>query len=344
MLDDLKMIHQRDSEDSLGVAEKQWEQLLLEFNIQTGITVDQIQNVVLAGMGGSALAATFVGSWPELAVPFEITRGYEVPAYVGENTLFIASSYSGNTEETLAALEDAENRQAKIAVIAGGGKLKEIAQAKDYPLFELPDVGQPRMAVFSNLTALVHLFVDVGLLEKESIQELRDTSKWLSELTSQWAPDVATANNQAKQLAQELMGKSVVIYAGPKLFPAAYKWKINVNENAKNVAWCNYFPEFNHNEFIGWSSHPTEKPYALVELRSDLEHERIGKRFEISDRLLSGKRPSPNVVEVHGDTVLKQLVWAIALGDFTTLYLALLNGLNPSPVELVEKLKIELKK
>lgn len=117
-----------------------------------------------------------------------------------------------------------------------------------------------------------------------------------------------------------------------------------MNENAKNVAWVNQYPEFNHNEFIGWSSHPTQKPYAVVEIRSNLEHERIQKRFVVTERLLSGKRPAPLAVEPQGETVLQQLLWTANLGDFTSLYLALLNGLNPTPVDLVEKLKAELNK
>jgi glucose/mannose-6-phosphate isomerase len=138
------------------------------------------------------------------------------------------------------------------------------------------------------------------------------------------------------------MGKSVVMYSGPKLFPAANKWKICFNENAKNVAWCNQFPEFNHNEFMGWTSHPTDKPYGVVELRSNLEHPRVQKRFVVTERLLSGKRPAPNVVDVQGETLIQQLLWASTLGDFVSLYVALLNGLNPTPVDLIEAFKAAL--
>jgi glucose/mannose-6-phosphate isomerase len=133
-----------------------------------------------------------------------------------------------------------------------------------------------------------------------------------------------------------------VIYAGPKLFPAAYKWKISFNENAKNVAWCSQLPEYNHNEFLGWTSHPVDKPYAVIDLRSNLEHPRVQKRFQIADKLLSGQRPAPEVVEVKGDTLVQQMLWAVALGDFVSLYTALLNGLNPTPVDLIEKLKAAL--
>jgi len=131
----------------------------------------------------------------------------------------------------------------------------------------------------------------------------------------------------------------VVVYAGPKLFPAAFKWKISFNENAKNIAWCYALPEFNHNEMLGWTSHPTDKPYAVIDLRSNQEHERTQKRFEITDRLLSGKRPAAHVVEAHGDTLLHQLLWLLTFGEFTSLYLAMLNGLNPTPIDLIEKFK-----
>ena len=115
-----------------------------------------------------------------------------------------------------------------------------------------------------------------------------------------------------------------------------------MNENAKNTAWTNQYPEFNHNEFIGWSSHPVEKPFAVVEFRSNLEHERVQKRFEVSERLLSGMRPSPIVITPKGETLLQQLAYSFALADFASIYVAVLNGVNPTPVELVEKLKVEL--
>jgi glucose/mannose-6-phosphate isomerase len=198
------------------------------------------------------------------------------------------------------------------------------------------------MAVFYNFAALVQLFDKTGLIGSDKYAELRAAAEWLSTQQADFLPTVPTDKNPAKKLALELMGKSPVIYAGPKLFPAAYKWKINFNENAKNVAWCNQIPEFNHNEFLGWTSHPIDKPYAVVDLRSSREHERVQKRFEVTERLLSGKRPSPHVVEAQGESVLQQLLWTITLGDFVSLYLALLNGLNPTPVDLIEKFKKSL--
>lgn len=338
MLDDLKMIHERDAQDALGIAERQWQQLQISFDLPK--LDGPFENVVHAGMGGSALWALVSRSWPSYTIPFELCRDYDIPAYVSEKTLFIASSYSGNTEESLSALKQAEAKGATIVVIASGGKLAEIAQEKGYPIALLPKVEQPRFALMAGFKALITFLGRANLVSADAAEPaIREAGDFLKEMISVWGPTVPTQDNPAKQLAQELMGKSPVIYAGPKLFPAAYKWKISFNENSKNVAWCNQIPEFNHNEFNGWVSHPTDKPYAVIDLRSNLEHPRVQKRFEVTERLLSGLRPRTHVVQAQGVTLLEQLVWTIAFGDFVSLYLALLNGLNPTPVEYVEKFK-----
>lgn len=341
MLDDLKFIHSRDPQDALGIAEKQWQQLLQAYELPE--MKNHYLNVVVAGMGGSALFAALATSWPGVTVPFEICRNYDIPAYVGPGTLFIASSYSGNTEETVEALEQAAAKRAHIVVITGGGKLEAVARERGYPLALLPDVGQPRFATLAGLKAIVTVLEQAELCrEPDAVQRLHEASAYVREAVKAWLPTVPARDNRAKQLAQEIIGTSPVIYAGPKFFPAAYKWKISFNENAKNVAWCNAYPEFNHNEFMGWSSHPVDKPYTVIDLRSEFEHPQILKRFEVSDRLLSGKRPAAEVVQAQGEDVLQQLLWTTALGDFTSLYTALLNGLNPTPVDLIEKLKRQL--
>lgn len=340
MLDDLKIIHERDAQDALGVNEKQWQQLLTQYDVT--MEPREYQNIVMAGMGGSALSAQIALVWPSLPLPFEIVRRYDIPQYVGANTLFIASSYSGNTEETLEALRQAEAKGAVIAVMASGGKLGDIAAEKGYPYFQLPAVSQPRYAALASLRALLSLFVAARVLDDSVLSELAAAAPWLQEQIQAWVPTVPTDKNRAKQLAHEIIGKSVVMYGGPKTYPAAYKWKISFNENAKHVAWVNQYPEFNHNEFIGWTEQPTEKPYTVIDLRSPLEHERVQKRFEVSERLLSGRRPAPEVVVPAGDTLLQQLLWLIALGDFTSLYTAILNGINPTPVDLIESFKKSL--
>ena len=344
MLDDLKFIHQRDEQDALGVAEKQCQQLLHSFDTTNfHLPPGGYQNVVIAGMGGSALAALIAKNWPGTKVPIEVLRQYHIPDYVTAGTLFIASSYSGNTEETLSALAEAEAKGAHVAVITAGGRLQEIASQKNYPLLLLPDTKQPRYAVFAGLKALCLLLEATGLAtQTQTAEQLQKSAEFIQEAVQGWLPTIPSSQNPAKKLALELVGKSPVVYAGPLLAPAAYKWKISFNENAKNVAWWNELPEFDHNELIGWSSHPHNKPYEIVELRSTLEHPRVQKRFAAGEKLLSGLRPAPNVVEVKGGGLLEQLLWAINFGDFVSIYLAMLNNVNPTPVDLVEKFKLEL--
>ena len=345
MLDDSNVLQQRDPEGALGVAALQYEQTAYEARVWNAEHDGRkITKVVVAGMGGSALAALLVKSWLKeaLTVSFEVVRTYDLPAYVDHETLVIASSYSGNTEETLSALEQAEKKGAQVAVIASGGKLIDIATADSIAHVQLPDGLQPRMAVIYNLKALVALLANFSIVEPRYLDEITQLNTWLQHETSAWLSTVTTDKNYAKQLALLAVGKTPIFYGGTITAPAAYKWKISWNENAKNVAFWNELPEFNHNEFIGWTSHPVEKPFAVFDLVSKFEHPQILKRFEVSDRLLSGQRPKSTPIELRGDSVLAQLLWASILADFVSIYVAILNGVDPTPVPLIEKLKQEL--
>ena len=342
MLDDMNVIAQRDGSDALGLAEATPAQLSHDFGVSVTSVERPIANVVFAAMGGSALQAEFVKVYPALDVPFVIVKDYELPSFVNEQTLVIVSSYSGNTEETLAALEQAKAKGAKRVVMTGGGKLQQIAEADGLDHVIVPKAVQPRMAVLYAYRALVELLVAYGLAPEDSIAMLESLTPKLEKVAAGWTKNVPTADNPAKQLALQLVGKTPIIYAGTLMAPAAYKWKISANENAKNTAWMGVLPEFNHNEFIGWSSHPVEKPFAVIDLLSSHEHPRTLKRFEVTDRLLSGMRPKSITVTAQGDSALEHMLYLVLFGDFVTLYLGLLNGVDPSPVELVEKFKVEL--
>ena len=345
MLDDQNVLKQRDPSGALTVAAHQYEQAAFTVDIQQPDHDErEITQVVVSGMGGSALAALLVKTWlkDELAVPLEIVRDYDLPQYIGPSTLVIASSYSGNTEETLSSLNQARAKYAEIAIIASGGRLIEQATTTGAAYVQLPGHLQPRMAVIYNLRALVALLVHFGLVAPQRFDDIARTTDWLRDESHKWGSDVPTAQNPAKQLALQAVGKTPVFYGGGLTAPVAYKWKISWNENAKNVAVWNQYPEVSHNEFIGWTSHPIEKPFAVFDLISPLEHPQIQRRFEITDRLLSGQRPKATPITLAGDTLIAQLLWGSILADFVSIYVAILNGVDPTPVPLIEKLKAEL--
>jgi glucose/mannose-6-phosphate isomerase len=343
-LDNKNIISQRDPSGALAVAAEQYKQDSFDAVVWNKEHDNrEITSVVVSGMGGSALAALLAQTWLRdvLAIPFEVVRGYELPKYVDHHTLVLASSYSGNTEETISALEYAEQCGAQLGVIASGGQLIDIASEYQIAHVSLPGGIQPRMAVIYNLKALAALLENFGVIHGKQ-QEIADLTGWLADESSRWIADIPTVDNYAKQLAEEAVGKTPVFYGGALTAPLAYKWKISWNENAKNVAFWNEYPEFNHNEFIGWTSHPVEKPFVVFDLVSNFEHSQILKRFELSDRLLSGKRPKAHTVKLAGDTLLAQLLWGAILADFVSIYVAILNGVDPTPVELIEKFKKEL--
>lgn len=345
MLDDANVIRQRDPSGALGVAADQWQQVQYEAFVENGDHDGRdVTKVVVTGMGGSALAALLFKAWQSanLTIPFEVVRGYDLPAYVDGSTLVIASSYSGNTEETISALEQANARGAQVGILAAGGQLIDIADRRSIAHVLIPGGMQPRMAMLANLRALVTLLVHFGVVGESVNGEVAQTAEWLRDQSAQWGPDVSTDKNEAKQLALLAVGKTPVIYGGRLTGPVAYKWKISWNENAKNVAFWNELPEFNHNEFMGWTSHPVEKPFAVFDLLSTFEHPRILKRFDVSDRLLSGQRPKTAPVNLAGENALEQLLWGCVLADFVSIYVAILNGVDPTPVALIEKLKAEL--
>lgn len=347
MLDDSNVLNQRDPQGALAVAAAEWQQATYEAVIMQGEFAEQpITRVVLAGMGGSSLAALLVQSWlrDTLTIPFEVVREYSLPQYVDTATLVIASSCSGNTEETLSCLEDASARGAQLAVLTSAGELLERAKARDIVYVLLPDRSQvePRMTTIAQMRALTRLLAHFGVLDGTYYEQIAATGAWLEQETIGWLSSSTVDTNYAKQLALLAVGKTAMFYGGPLTAPLAYKWKISWNENAKNVAFWNAYPEFNHNEFMGWTSHPVEKPFAVFDLVSSFEHPQVLKRFTVSDRLLSGKRPKATEISLAGDTLIAQLLWGVVLADFVSIYVAVLNGVNPTPVELIEKLKKEL--
>lgn len=345
MLDDANVLKQRDNQGALDVAAGLYRQAAYMVELADADNDGrELTSIIVAGMGGSALAADFVKVLlrETLTIPFEVVKGYDLPAYAGRHTLVIASSHSGNTEETMACMDEALVRGCQLAAIATGGKVKTRASERHVMFAEIPHDTQPRMGMIYNLRVLLQILVAYRLASVAAYDELAEAAQWLAQESDAWTKETPTTHNYAKQLALMAVGKTPVFYGGSLTAPLAYKWKISWNENAKNVAFWSQYPEVNHNEFIGWTSHPIEKPFAVFDLVSDLEHPRILKRFELSDRLLSGMRPKSQVVSLAGDTLMKQLLWGCILADFVSIYVAILNNVDPTQVDLIEKFKREL--
>ncbi len=280
MLDDVNVLKQRDPEDALGVATNLWRQATYEVALEnTDHDNRPIKKVVVAGMGGSALAADLAKTMlrQSLDVSYEVVKGYELPHYVDAETLVIASSHSGNTEETVSCFEEALHKTdtPQLAVIATGGTLVDLAKEHDVLYAQPPHDTQPRMGTIYMLRCLLAVLADFKVIGHDRYHEVAEAATWLQEASDAWAKDMPTERNYAKQLALLTVGKTPVFYGGSVMAPLAYKWKISWNENAKNTAFWNYLPEFNHNEFIGWTSHPVEKPFAVFDLVSDHEHPRV---------------------------------------------------------------------
>lgn len=346
-LDNLSMIRQADPEDALGVIGNSAEQLLFQPNLQQAPSHHiKISNIVLSGMGGSCLAGLIAKNWLDhgyqLAVPFEVTRTYHTPAYVNKHSLVICVSVSGNTEETISSLHDAMGKGAQVAVITSGGKLLDLASEHHLPYIQLDRISQPRYGVPMHLRALTALLHHYDVIDEQPFRELATIHNQVDDFANLLSAQVTSDHNPAKQLAVACAGKTVLVYSSSLFYPLAYKWKTSFNENAKNTVWCNEFPEFNHNEFIGWTSHPIEKPFAVVNLRSNLDNTRINQRLDLTEKLLSGNRPAAHNLILSGDCYIAQVLCGAIMGDITSIYLGLINGVDPTPVGLVEKFKKEL--
>ncbi len=305
-----------------------------------------IKNIVLIGMGGSAIGGDLVRSFltSKLFIPFQVCRHYVIPEYVDDETLVIASSYSGNTEETLAALEDALSRKAMVVALTTGGLLKDVADINGIPIVIVPPGLQPRAALGYSVVPLLVFMEKIGLV-KNVDKEITAVIAKLQDYRDKYIEDSPILQNPAKNIAQRIHGKIPIIYSGPTLTETvALRWKGQICENAKTLAFVNHFPEFNHNELVGWSSviDAYKDHLVVIVLRDSDDHPQVRKRMNIVEGII--KELSVDVIEVHsrGTQPLERILSLVQLGDFVSYYLAVLNNVDPTPVKVIDFLKKEL--
>ncbi|MDX5419487.1 MAG: bifunctional phosphoglucose/phosphomannose isomerase [Hymenobacteraceae bacterium] len=299
------------------------------------------KNVVIAGMGGSGIGANLVQSYvaDKLSVPVVVNKGYTIPAFVGPDTLFIASSFSGNTEETLSGVRAAMENDASIGFVTSGGEILRIAQENNMPHIVIPgESKQPRACLGYSLVQMLYLLYYAGLLDDTFKTELRQSITLLEE-------QIGSIKVQASALANAFHGRLPILYAGNTFEPVAVRFQQQINENSKQLAHVNTFPEMNHNEIVGWL-HPESlyEQLAVLLIKTSYDHPRVRLRMDLCKTIFEGKVKDVLEVEAVGATFLEQAFYLIHLFDWVSVYLAELNGADPNTIDNINYLKGELSK
>jgi glucose/mannose-6-phosphate isomerase len=303
---------------------------------------DSPGGLVVAGMGGSAIGGALARAalGDRASRPIVLARDYALPPWTTPDTTVLCSSYSGMTEETLAAYEAAGALGARRIVATTGGKLAASARADGVPVIPLPGGFQPRAAVaYSLVVALevaglcgagprLHLEIDVAAAHAEK-------------LVAEWGPD-GPGDGLAKELAQGLHGTVPQVAGAGLTVPIAYRWKTQLNENAKTPCFCHELPELDHNEIVGWEGANELGRFSAVFLDDSDLHPRIGQRIELTRGLIAAQAAATYRVETRGEHRTERLVSLVLLGDLVSIYMAVLRGVDPGPVPSLDRLKGEL--
>ncbi len=298
--------------------------------------------VYVAGMGGSAIAGDILRDYAgsHMNVPLQVVRGYTLPGRPGGRILFVFLSYSGNTEEMLSLLDQAEGTNADIIAITTGGKLGERADAGGYPCLRIPDGYPPRGAVGYSFISLLHILspfypeVDVEGDVARTVELLRGLVPLYSS---------AEEGSPPRALAEKILGKVPVIYASAGLESVALRWKGQLAENAKVLALANVIPEMNHNEICGWQNNPEVlRGFHVIFLRDRGEHPRIAIRMRVTRDLIEPVAGGVTEVKSEGESLLERIFYLIYMGDFVSFFLSNFLNTDPMPVEKIDILKERL--
>ena len=304
----------------------------------------EIRQVVVAGMGGSAIGGDIVRCYGYnlLPVPLQVVRFYDLPAFVGPHTLVFASSYSGQTEETLSAYRQAVEKGAQVVAITSGGALGADAADRGFPVISIPAGYPPRTALGYLTFPMLVTLQRLGLLPDVS-RDIEETIGLVEGLIERYRPN--TSDNEAIRLAEQLLGKLPLVYASVVPMEAvAMRWKGQFSENSKMLAWANTFPELNHNEIVGWGQNrDLQSRIQVIYLRDRLDHQRVQLRMDITSEILVSLGQRVLSVDTTGTSVLARMFSLIVLGDFVSYYLAILNRVDPTPIENIDLLKKRMK-
>lgn len=292
--------------------------------------------ILITGLGGSGIGGSMVSETlaATAKMPIIVNKDYLIPAWVDEQTLVIASSYSGNTEETISAAELAKKQGAQLAAITSGGKLLKMAEDDSFPVVKLPE-GYPPRAAFGHSSVALFAFLGACDVARWNANEFLKMAEHLSETQEE-------CRSKAKKLAEKIDGRIPVIYAAEGLGAVAVRWRQQINENGKTLCWHHVFPEMNHNELVGWAG--GDNRLAVVMLRSSDDHERSALRLDLCRDLISEKTDVVEEVHAKGNNQLERMYYLIAVGDWMSLYISDHRGVDPVEVDVITHLKSELAK
>jgi glucose/mannose-6-phosphate isomerase len=304
----------------------------------------RVKKVIVLGMGGSAIGGDLVASLAanESAASVQVCREYSLPRHVDGETLVIASSYSGMTEETLSAFEQSLKTPALKLAITTGGKLKTLCEARKVPVFTFDYKAAPRAALPFSFFILLGIFQNLGLLPERNAA-VAETFAALEDLNPKIWDSCPLDINPAKSLAQRLYGRLPVIYGAGITAEVAHRWKTQINENSKMMSFYELFSELNHNAVVGYVFPEDLMPKTMIiMLDSDLLHERIRLRYEITQTLLDRAGIQYLVLKGQGKSALSQMISLTLFGDYVSYYLAVLNQTDPTEIKSIDFLKNSL--
>jgi glucose/mannose-6-phosphate isomerase len=299
---------------------------------------DRIDHVFVTGLGGSGIGGNFVAEFvrDRCPIPYVVGKSYDIPAWVGQGTLAIASSYSGNTEETLAAMQQLQASGAHIVVVSSGGALIRIAQEAGLDHVILPnDWPSPRACLGFSLVQQLVILERFGLTDAQLLQEVASSAALLRR-------EMEDIQEKASRIARLLHGKTTVIYTTDRMESVAVRFRQQLNENAKVLCWHHVIPEMNHNELVGWRDRRDD--LAVLVFRNKDDHARNQMRIEINKEIISHYTASFIETYSKGDSLLEESMYHVHLGDWVSWYLSELRGVDAVEVRVIDFLKGELGK
>ncbi len=303
---------------------------------------DTPAGLVVAGMGGSAIGGALARAalGDHASRPIFVTRAYGLPPWTTPETTVLCASYSGNTEETLACYESAGALGAQRVVVTTGGRLAEMARQDGVPVIPLPAGFQPRAAVAYMTVAALEVAALCGAGPRLT-SEIDVAASHTEQLVAEWGPD-APEDSLAKRIARGLLGTAPVIAGAGLTVPIAYRWKTQINENSKQPAFAHELPELDHNELEGWEGALGIGRFSAVFLDDSDAHPRVKERMDLTEKLIAGNAAASFRLETRGQTTIERIISLVLLGDLVSIYLAVLRGVDPGPVKLIQQLKADL--